>query len=131
MANVKIVGDALVLTSSIKFEDLKLVEKRYPRALSLYTEENGREVEDFSVRTTSGQGVITEYGVTFGKASREGGYAQITMGIPEVDGDVKEAVVDIIGIPLMKLNNLEALLPDVIAQIAEQKEQMLDCIEVC
>ena len=134
MAKVKIVGDAVVLTSELKLDDIKLVEKVCPKALSLYEEENGREVQVFSIATakTEGfKGAVTESGITFGRASRDGGYAQITMGLPQVEGDVKEAVADLIGGPVMNLNKLEHELPCVIQDILDAKADMLDCIEIC
>lgn len=134
MANVKIVGDAAVLTSEIKLDDIKLVEKTNPRALSLFGEEDGHEVALFTVgasKTAGFQGCVTKAGITFGKASRDGGYAQITFPVPEGDGDPKELVADKIGVALMNLNKIEGCLPDVIDDINAAKATMLDCIEVC
>ena len=133
MAKVKIVGDAVILTSELKLDDIKLVEKTAPHALSLYGEEDGREVALFTIGTskTAGfPGCVTKAGITFSKASRDGGYAQITFSIPEGDGDPKELVAEKIGVALMNLNKIEASLPDVIDDINEAKEAMLDCIEV-
>lgn len=131
MANVKIVGDAVVLTSALSFEDIKLVEKIAPKELTLFEEENGRKVPVFGVCTTKSHGRITKDGVSFAKGSRDGGFAEITMGVPECDGDVKEVVAELIGTAVIKLNELEAKLPEVIAGINAQKQAMLDCIEVC
>ena len=134
MAKVKICGDAVILTSEIELDDIKLVEETNPRALSLYGEEDGREVALFSVGTskTAGfPGCVTKTGTTFSKASRDGGYAQITFPIPEGEGDPKELVANKIGIALMNLNKIEESLAYVIDDIKAAKLDMLDCIEVC
>ena len=134
MANVKVLGDALILTSAIKLEDIKLIEKTNPRALSLYGEEDGHEVALFSIGTskTAGfPGCVTKSGITFSKASRDGGFAQMTFKVPEGEGDLKELVAEMIGVPLMNLNKIEAYLPDVLEDIGAAKAEMLDCIEIC
>ena len=134
MAKVKICGDAVILTSEIKLDDIKLVEKTNPRALSLFGEEDGHEVALFTIgtaKTPGFAGCVTKAGITFSKASRDGGYAQITFPVPEGDGDPKELVAEKIGVALMNLNKIEAYLPDVLGDINDAKEAMLDCIEVC
>lgn len=134
MANVKIVGDAAVLTSQIKLEDIKLIENTNPRALSIFGEEDGHEVALFTIGTakTAGfAGCVTKAGITFSKASRDGGYAQITFPVPEGEGDPKELIAAKIGVALMNLNKIEAYLPDVLNDITAAKAAMLDCIEVC
>ena len=131
MANIKVAGDAIVLTSELKLEDIKLVRKYQPKALTIYGEKDGKEYPEFSIGAYNGEGCITKDGITFGRASREGGFAQITLKMPEDDGDPKEVVADLIGGAVMKLRYLEGVIPDVIEDIEHEREAMLDMIEIC
>jgi len=131
MAKITILGDAVVVKSTLKFEDIKLVEKSRPKELFLYEEENGRKLPVFGIGTTDGKGHISESGITFGGATRDGeGLAQITMGIPSGEGDVKKLVAELIGYPVTQLNKMEASLPPVIEEIKAEKQAMLDGIEL-
>lgn len=129
MAKITIVGDAVVVTSTLKFEDIKLVQKVRPKALTVYGEEDGKKVPVFGICTADGKGHISESGISFGGATRDGeGLAQITMGVPSKEGSVKELVADAIGGAVMQLNKLEATLPAVIEEIKAEKTAMLDSI---
>ena len=134
MANVKIVGDAVVFTSDLKLEELKMVKKSRPKALCLYEEgEDGKPAPVFCVDIRGGEvrpSDMNENGITFRKASRDGGYAQITCKVPDGDGDVKDLVAEAFGVPLMNLTKLEEDLPYVIDELNVLKESVLDSIEV-
>ena len=134
MANVKIIGDAIVITSEVKFEDYQLVQKMKPKALSLYEENSdGKLVPVFRVNVCDGEvrpTDVNENGITFRKGSRDGGYAQITAKAPAGDGDIKELVAEVFGGPLAKLIELEEQLPFVLDAIHDAHEAVLENIEV-
>ena len=134
MANVKIIGDAVILTSTMKLEDLELIQKTKPKALYLYEEdENGKSVPCFRIAVGEGEvrpSDVNENGITFRKASRDGGFAQITCKAPAGEGDVKDVVAEVFGGPLMSLKKLELALPDVIEEITRLKQAVLANIEV-
>ena len=134
MANVKIVGDAVVITSALKLEDIKLVQKTFPKKLSLYEEdETGKMNPYFRVEVGTGEvrpTDVSQYGITFRKESREGGFAQITCKIPAGEGDPKELVAEAFGGPLMSLCALEEALPQVVDSINDRKQAVLASIEV-
>lgn len=130
MAKIIIAGDAVVITSAMKLEDLRNIKKYRPDALVLKGGEDGKEPV-FAVGVTQGNGDINQYGATFGTATRDDEkLATITMVAPGIDGDIKEFVADKLGSALMSLNKLEETLPGVVQSIAAEKEQVLNAITV-
>ena len=134
MANVRILGDAVVLTSDLKLDDLKLVQKMRPKALSLFEEdESGKLVPYFKVGIGDGEvrnSDVNDYGIIFRKASRDEGLAQVTFKAPVGEGDIKEMVAEAIGTPLAHLITLENLIPDVLDEIHAAHDAVLSSIEV-
>lgn len=129
MAKVKIVGKAVVVTSAIKMEDLRKIKKYAPDALILKDEASGNPV--FGIGT-GGMGVLNSKGAEFNGVSHDGqGLATITMtlDIGEQE-DAKEVVTEILGVPLMKLNELEGKLPAVISGLNEQAAKIAASITV-
>jgi len=130
MAKIVIAGDAVVVTSALKLEDIHTIEKYRPKALVLKGGEDGKE-PIFAIGTTSGAGNINEVGASFGRESHdEGKLATVTMVIGSTAGDVKEWVADRIGTAVMYLNRLEATLPDVLKEIANEKATIMSNITV-
>ena len=131
MAQVIIAGNAVVITSSMKLADLATIKKYRPKALRLMGGENGKE-ELFAIDVVSGgNGGLNGVGAVFGSATQdEAKKACITIELPAVQGDVKEYVADKFGEALIHLNTLEAKLPDVLTEIAEQKTGIMANITV-
>ena len=130
MAKIVIAGDAVVVTSSIKLEDLRAVKKYRPDALVLKGGEDGKE-PIFAIDVISGNGSINQYGASFGTATRdEAKLATITLVAPGVDGDIKEFVADKLGAAIINLNKLEETLPEVVRSIAADKAKVMDAISV-
>jgi len=130
MAKITIAGEAVVVTSAIKFEDLRKVEKYRPSALVLKGGEDGKE-PIFKIGTCCGAGKINLYGAEFGAASHDDAkLATITLFTGKPDGDIKEAVAESIGTAILNLNKLEATIPAVLAEIDAEKTAILDNITV-
>lgn len=132
MANIKIVGEAVVVTSAIKLEDFRKVAKYRPKALTLLGGEDGKEPIFRVAVANGGAGTIGKYGAEFANATHdEQKLASITMVYTGKDcPDIKETVADEIGPAVMLLNKLEASLPDVLAEIDAEKAQILESITV-
>lgn len=132
MAKIIIAGDAVVVTSAFKLEDLKTIQKYRPKALTLMGGEEGKEPVFTVYPADSGEGSINEFGAVFASATRdEDKFATLTMVMPGVKADdIKEYVADKIGGALMNLNKLEATLESVIAEIAEEKAAVLESIDI-
>lgn len=132
MAKVVIAGDAVVVTSSMKLEDLLTIAKYRPEALVLRDGENKDEKLFCIAVNHSGRGGINKYGATFGSETHdENKLATITLACcGENGGDIKEAVADVIGSALMNLNAIEAELPAVLAEIEAEKALVMDSITI-
>lgn len=131
MAKIVIAGDAVVVTSALKLEDIKTIEKYRPNDLVLKGGEDGKE-PIFALGTTSGAGNINSVGASFGREASDGsGLACITMvktGVPTEE--VKEWAADTLGSAIINLNALEAKLPEVLTAIADQKATVMANITV-
>lgn len=131
MAKVTIVGNAAVITSSMKLEELATIKKYRPKALVLMGGENNKE-ELFALDVgTSGNGGMNSVGACFCATTHdEAKLACITTTLTGVQGDIKEYVADKFGEALIHLNALEAKLPEVLASISEQKAGIMANITV-
>ena len=130
MAKIVIAGDAIVVTSALKLEDIRAIEKYRPKELVLKGGEDGKE-PIFAVGTTAGAGNINAVGASFGRESHDAEkLATITMCTNGVTGDVKEWVADHIGSAIISLNKLEEKLPTVLEEIAAEKAAVLSNITV-
>ena len=130
MARVTIAGDAVIVKSTLKLEDIRTIQKYNPKALTLMGGEDGKE-PIFAIGVTNGPGNINDVGASFGSESHDDEkFAVITMVINGATGDVKEWVADRIGGAIMKLNALEEKLPAVLAELAEQKAAVMEAITV-
>ena len=133
MAKIIIAGDACVITSGKKLEDIKMLEKYSPKALCLYgdDEENKKEVV-FRVGTTDGVGSITKFGASFASKDAEGN-ATITFLIPQdLDGyaDVKTYVAEKIGAAVMKLSRVEEQFNLALQTVEAERNAIMEQITV-
>lgn len=130
MARITIAGDAVVVTSTLKYEDIRTIEKYRPEALTLKGGEDGKE-PIFRISAANGVGSINKYGASFGaSAHNEGGFATITMVVEGVEGDIREYVADQLGAAVRELNKLEETLPATLAEIKAEKEAIMADITV-
>lgn len=133
MAQLKIVGGAVILTSSAKLEDIKLLEKTNPEALRLYkTNEAGKKECVFTVATGS-KGGVGPRGVIFDSAALDGtGMATVTSEVPAgaTAENVKELVADKVGAGIINLNKVEEQIPDAVAAAQAEKAAILDSITI-
>ena len=79
MAKVKIFGDAIIVTSSLKTKEIQLIEKFDRRALTLYNREIDGSIgaPEFAIATTKGAGAFINNGIIFDKTNEQG-YAMLT-----------------------------------------------------
>lgn len=129
MAKVIIVGQAIVIKSELSLDDIKLVEKCFPKALTLMGGDDGKEPV-FCIGTTTGEGSINKNGASFNSASNdEEKKACITLAAVGI-ADIKEWVTDNLTAPLISLNKLEEKIPAVLSEIAAEKAAVEANIEV-
>lgn len=130
MAKIVIAGEAVVVTSAIKLEDLRKVAKYRPDALVLKGGEDGKE-PIFRVGVCSGTGKINKYSAEFGAETHDDAkLATITLVTGALEGDIREAVAEAIGASILNLNKLEETIPAVLAEIDAEKAAILGNITV-
>ena len=130
MSKIKVAGDAVVITSSMKLDDLKTIEKYRPESLILKGGADNKE-PIFAITTKGRYGNINSNGATFASESRDGEkLATITMCVDEFEGDIKEFIADNLGLAKSRLDALEETLPEVLSAIIEERTTIMDSIEV-
>lgn len=131
MAKITIAGEAVIITSALKLEDIKKVQKYRPKELVLKGGEDGKE-PIFRIAATSGSGDICAVGAEFGAESRdERKLATITMFMPGCNADnIKEFVADKLGAAMVNLKKLEDKLPAVLAEIDAEKAEIMANITI-
>ncbi len=131
MAKIIIAGDAVVVKSSLKFEDLKRIAKYSPESLILKGGEDNK-ADIFRIGVTGGEGHIGTYAAEFNSPSREGdGLATLTMSIVvSPDEDIKEVIADKLGTPMAHLAKLEDKLPHVLEWLNRERENLINGIAV-
>lgn len=132
MAKLSILGNAVVITSAIKFEDIQTIEKYNKNALTIFEESDGEKTPVFSICTGS-NGEINQFGATFADQTRDDDkFAQITLCTcaTGITGDVKEWAADKFGKAIVRLNQLEQTIPAILEQIAEDKAAVMANITV-
>lgn len=98
MAKTKIFGEAIVVTSTIKLEDLKKVERYSCNSLILKGGEDGKQPIFGVCVAKEGMGNISSISASFAPTTRNAdGYATVTMTIPDGVANAKEWMVDKFG----------------------------------
>ena len=131
MATVTISGNALVIKSGVKFDDLVAVSKYRPEALKLRDGGKPEGKVVFGVGFSNGDfGSLTEFGATFNNKPDASGAATITITVQDFGENPAETVADTFGGALVKLAEIEKALPKAVAEIAKQKEDVMKTITV-
>lgn len=131
MSKVTILGNAVVVSSSMKFDDLLTIKKYRPDALTLM---GGKDNEEpvFCVDVGDGMcGEINNFGAYFCNTTNDSEKkACITMCFADAGENIKEFVADQIGSAIMNLNKLEQLLPNVLEEIKAEKAAIMQNITI-
>ena len=119
-AKIILTGDACIIKSGVKLEDWKKVLKFEPE-FGLYDADKDNEPV-FLVAVDENMGSLNSTGAVFSSRADHEGYATITTVIDPAVDDKIQAVTDKLGTALLRLNELEAKVPEKI-QAANTKEQ--------
>lgn len=117
-AKIILTGDACIIKSGVKLDDWKKVLKFEPD-FGLYNEDNE---PIFLVAIDENMGSLNNNGAVFSTRADHEGYAVITTVIDPAVEDKVQAVTDKLGTALLRLNELEAKVPEKI-EAANNKEQ--------
>ena len=128
MAKITIAGQAVVVTSTLKLEDIKMVKKYRPDALTLRGGGDGKE-PIFALGV--GEGGINKFGASFQMETRdEEKLAVLTMTTGYDGDDIEEFVADELGAAIVNLGKLEEKLPGVIDEIKAERQAIMSNITV-
>lgn len=132
MAKTKIVGDAIVITSAHTPEELKLVQKYRPEAMTLYSiDEAGRKTAVFKVAVSEGDdmGSLGTYGGSYAKETHDVSQrATITLFVPAGVEDTHDYVLDTYGPALGSLRKIDDFVGDALIDIKEEREEISSTI---
>lgn len=127
MAKIKVCGEVMILTSTVKLADIQRLEKTNPDVLAIKDAE-GNEV--FRV-ATGDTGKITTYAAVFsGETRDERKLATLTMGLPESDDDIREVIADAIGGSIAKISEVEKKIAEILPVMNRERADLIASIEV-
>lgn len=112
---IRIVGNAIVLTSKLKFATIQKMEKYNSNALCLI-EKNGEEENEIFRVMTGKLSSIAKHGIVFAEANKDG-YAVATTLFPVGVTDKKEYIKDNFATVLFMLKDLEAVIETSCAEL--------------
>ena len=138
MAKIKISGDAVVITSALKREDIELVEKYDPKKLQLMGGEDGKEPV-FAIATSAcPAGCLNSVGAAFGGETYDAQkLATLTLSLSKLGisadcgvEELKDKVADNLGAQLASINAIEAAVPEALTAIRTANAAVRSAISV-
>lgn len=130
MSKIIVSGTSLTLKSALTLGQIEMLKKYRPNSLVLMGGDDGKD-KVFAIDTTTGDGGIGTYGISFGRESfDEERKAVVTMPIPTGIGDVKEWIADKIAAPKQMLDKLEEGLFAVMDAVQAEREAFMNGIEI-
>ena len=127
MAKVTIAGNSYVLTSAFTKADLEKVKKYRPSALII----TDPKTEEPLFKADIGSSSVSDHGVCFGGVSNDAAkLATATLSIPSDVEDAKAYVLDVVGLALVHLKNVEAEVDKVLEEIRAGLSAIEDDITV-
>lgn len=133
MANINLVGDALVVTSAITFEDLKTVQKYKPTALTIREKDEEDGWKDVYTIGVGDNGGINQYGATFSGASRDAkklATLTVKFSAPADPAQAKAQIADKYGFAISCINRIEAGIQGALEEIKASQKAVADAITV-
>lgn len=131
MAKITVVGEAIVITSTLKREDIEKVAKYRKNALVLKGGEDGKEPIFKIGLTKSNAGSINQYGAEFGGETHDDAkLATITLAAPGLGENARDEVAELVGAAILNLNKLEETIPAVLEEINAERDRVLENIVV-
>lgn len=107
MAKLSIAGNVVVVTSTLKIEEIETLAKYQPKSLKLFEPtEDGHRTEVFSV-CVGNKGSISKFGACFSGESFANGGASLTIALPAGLEDAVGYVADTYGVAVELLGKVE------------------------
>lgn len=122
MAKLRKVGQAIVLTSGLKAEEINRAQKFAPKALQLFD----KDKVVFAITAGGCSGSIGNHGVVF-NSENAAGYAEITDFTRLVE---KDEVMEEYAVPLSKVLMIEKQVADALDEVNALFEEVKNNVEV-
>ena len=126
---VKILGNAFVITSKLKFENIKKMEKLSNETLCLVEIEKDDTINEVFRISTGKVASISPYGITYNEANTEG-YAIATSTFPADVTDKKAFIKDNLAKVMLMLDELEMHVAEDLVKLEKRYEELDKDIEI-
>lgn len=108
MAQIKVVGQALVIDFDLTPDQIEMLQKYDPKSLNLYEGEGDNKRRIYSVGIANNEEIYNN-GICFnGKSVNADGTVSLTKKLPVCTTDAKQYVIDTYGLEFGRLIDLEA-----------------------
>lgn len=128
-ARVRILGNAFVITSKLKFENIKKMEKLSNETLCLVEIEKDDTINEVFRISTGKVASISPYGITYNEANTEG-YAIATSTFPADVTDKKAFIKDNLAKVMLMLDELEMHVAEDLVKLEKRYEELDKDIEI-
>ena len=125
MANIKVIGDAMIVTSAIKMEDIKLLQRLDADGLI------ARDKDDEPVYAvfTGASGFMEDTGIRFTGADRDG-FATVTILLPSTTQDKREEYIkENYAMAITALQTMEELLAEYLISFKAKYIEAMQAVE--
>lgn len=130
-AKAAVNGNALVLTSDAALDDLALIAKYRPKAMTMYEGEGANKQPVFQLALgKDSMGAVTAKGVYFSTRKNADGKATVTVNLPADKAVDMEAIEDMVGPALLKLSKMEEGFAAVIEEIKAEQAKVREHISI-
>jgi len=128
MSKIKTLGDAMVLTSTVKLEDIMQLAKYNPKALVIV--EPKTEDEIFRI-TPSFKPSFGKAGAAFNTANADG-FAEMTILLPAGLSNEEKLtwIKECYGVGLLELNKIETTIASAVAELNGKFDTMTESITI-
>ena len=126
---VRILGNAFVITSKLKFENIKKMEKLSNETLCLVEIERDDTVNEVFRISTGKVASVSPYGITYNEANPDG-YAIATSTFPSDVTDKKAFIKENLAKVMLMLDELEAHVADDLEKLEKRYEELDKDIEI-
>lgn len=126
-ASATVAGAACVITSDVKLEELKLIKKYRPKALTAYEADDKKEISFRIMLENTAKGDVGTTAIAFSNVTSADGKATVTIDVADKD---MEAVEDKIGAALLKLSKMEEGFAAVIEEIKAEQTMVREHITI-
>lgn len=126
---VRILGNAFVITSKLKFENIKKMEKLSNETLCLVEIERDDTVNEVFRISTGKVASVSPYGITYNEANPDG-YAIATSTFPSDVTDKKAFIKENLAKVMLMLDELEMHVADGLEKLEKRYEELDKDIEI-